>query len=107
MIYEKDLDEAIAVCQGERHPTANTCFKLAVFMYLKKELFGSPESSYSFAAGPEPVDTRIKYKSNTVFSQAINGKDAADIWPIMDELVSAIKTINPRMHDDLIRKLHK
>lgn len=108
MITEQDLNQAIAECQGARNPNANTCYKLAAFMYLKKELFGQPEqASYSFSAGPEPVDTHINYKSDTVFSQAINGRNADDIWPIIDELVSTLRIVYPRLHDELIRKLQK
>ena len=109
MIYEKDLDEAIAVCQGEKSPNANTCYKLAAYMILKRELFGKPElPDYSFAAGPaEPVDTHINYKSDTVFSQAIDGKDAVDVWPIIDDLVSTIRIMYPRLHDEFIRRLQR
>lgn len=115
MIYEKDLDEAIAVCQGEKSPNANTCYKLAAYMILKRELFGKSEpveeraeNAYSFAAGPaEPVDTRIDYKSDTDFSQVIDGKDAAEIWPIMDELMSTIEIMYPRLYDAVMRKLQE
>lgn len=109
MIYEKDLDEAIAVCQGEKSPNANTCYKLAAYMILKRELFGKPElPDYSFAAGPaEPVDTRIDYKSDTDFSQVIDGKDAEDVWPVIDELVSTIRIMYPRLHDEFIRRLQR
>ena len=39
MITEQDLQEAIAECQGERHPNANTCMKLAAFYTIKNELY--------------------------------------------------------------------
>lgn len=110
MIYEKDLDEAIAVCQGERNPTANTCYKLAAYMILKRELFGKPEQpeerpepAYSFAAGPpEPI---VDYAGDTPFAQAIDGRKAAEIWPIMDELMTTLQIMMPRLYDSVMRKL--
>lgn len=113
MIYEKDLDEAIAVCQGERNPTANTCYKLAAYMILKRELFGKPEQPeeraenvYSFAAGPpEPVEPLVDYAGDTPFAQAIDGRKAAEIWPIMDELMTTVQIMVPRLYDSVMRKL--
>ena len=39
MITEKDLQEAIAECQGERSPNASTCIKLAAFYTIKEHLY--------------------------------------------------------------------
>ena len=114
MIYEKDLDESIARYQGETNPSINTCIKLAACYALKHELFGEPEQleraysarSYSFAAAPmEPVETTIDYYSDTEFSRVIDGRKAADIWPIMDELMSTLQVIQPRLYDGVMRKL--
>ena len=113
MITEKDLIEAIAECQGERNPNANTCIKLAAFYTIKKEMFGKAEQpvgdsemeipSYSYA----PVDTAdtIHFDSGTDFSRAIDGRDPEDIWPIMDELMSTIQVLMPRLYDGVMRKL--
>lgn len=113
MITEHDLMEAIAECQGERNPNANTCIKLAAFYTIRNELFGKPEpvvaenaTGYSYAAAPaEPVENSIDYYSDTDFSRAIDGRDPADIWPIIDELVSTIQVIQPRLYDTFMRRL--
>lgn len=113
MITEHDLMEAIAECQGERNPNANTCIKLAAFYTIRNELFGKPEpvvaenaAGYSYAAAPaEPVENSIDYYSDTDFSRAIDGRDPADIWPIIDELVSTIQVIQPRLYDTFMRRL--
>ncbi len=101
MITERDLEQAIAECQGERNPNANTCIKLAAYYTIKNELFGAP--SYSYA--PEPVDTHIAYKSDTEFSQAIEGKSPDEVWPVMDELMSTIQVMMPRLYDGVMRRL--
>jgi len=115
LIYEKDLDESIARYQGEVNPSIETCQKLAACLTVKRELYGKPERlpvvadhaiSYSHAAAPaEPADTHIDYDSGTDFSRAIDGRDPADIWPIVDELVSTLQVIQPRLYDAFMRKL--
>ena len=114
MITEKDLLEAIAECQGERNPNANTCIKLAAFYTIRNEMFGKAEQleraenaqSYSYASSPaEPVETRIDYYSDTDFSREIDGRDPSDIWPIMDELMTTLQIIQPRLYDGVMRKL--
>lgn len=112
MIYEKDLDESIARYQGEVNPSINTCIKLAACYALKRELFGGPEQpalpAYSFAAAPaESVESTIEYYGDTEFAQTIDGRAAADIWPVMDELMETLKIIQPRLYDGVMRKLQK
>ena len=113
MITEKDLLEAIAECQGERNPNANTCIKLAAYYTIKNELFGNSEPvsnpdrfpEYSYAAPPDAVETTIDYYSDTDFSRAIDGRPAANIWPVMDELMSTLRIVQPRLYDGVMRKL--
>lgn len=112
MISERDLLEAIAECQGERNPNANTCIKLAAFLTIKNELYGKaepeectpsyPQPSYSYSAGPA-----IEYSSDTEFSQIINGKDPSQVWPIIDELMSTVQALMPRLYDGVIRRLQE
>ena len=111
MITERDLVEAIAECQGERNPNANTCIKLAAYYTIKNELFGKTEQlpeipGYSFATAPAgQVETTIDHYSDTEFSQVIDGRKAADIWPIMDELMSTLRVVQPRLYAGVMRKL--
>jgi len=108
LITERDLEQAIAECQGERNPNAQTCIKLAAFYTIRQEMFGKPEQlpSYSYAAPPdEPVDTHIDYTSDTDFSRVIDGRDPDDVWPVMDELMSAVQTLLPRLYDGVMRRL--
>ena len=84
--------------------------KLAACYALKHELFGepeqAPESGYSYAALPVDTADTIHFDSGTDFSQAIDGKNPDDIWPVMDELMSTIKVLMPRLYDGVMRQLH-
>lgn len=109
MITERDLEQAIAECQGERNPNANTCIKLAAFYTIRKELFGKAEQAptYSFAAAPVDTAETIHYDSGTDFSQAIDGRHPDDVWPVMDELMDAVHTLMPRLYGSVMRKLQE
>lgn len=117
MITEKDLQEAIAECQGVRNPKADTCIKLAAFLIIQREMFGRSEPpepiAYSYAAPPEIAekpsrdsgqDTVGEY-GDSDFLQAVKGKDPADVWAVMDELMDTLHVVNERVYNGVMRKL--
>lgn len=116
MITEQDLQEAIAECEGQRNPGANTCMKLAAFYTIKEHLYPSKDTvdaplEYRQAApmaymdSGNHIESLIEYDSGSEFSQRINGRPAAAIWPVMDELMDALMAINPRLYDSVMRKI--
>lgn len=112
MITEKDLQEAIAECQGQRNPNASTCIKLAAFYTIRRELFGEGKEvdrlplgpSYSYAMQTEP-ETIIVNESGSEFAQAINGRQQDEIWPLMDEMMDTIHAIHPRLYSVVMERL--
>lgn len=109
MITEKDLQEAIAECQGQRNPNASTCIKLAAFYTIRRELYGEtkdavqfPVYSYAMETEPEPV---IINESGSEFSRAINGRKQEEIWPLMDEMMDTIHAIHPRLYNAVMDRL--
>lgn len=115
MITEKDLQEAIVECQGQRNPNASTCIKLAAFLTIQKELFGKPEQfetveksepikTYSFEAA-DSKEKIIDYPVNTEFGNLIDGQIATNVWDVMQELMDALKITNPKLYNFAIRKL--
>lgn len=118
MIEERDLDQAIAECQSEREPNAWTCIRLASFLIIKAQLFVKPEQlpapdaipallrGMSMAAAPQPAAPDvIHYSSGTEFAQAIDGKEAAQIWPVLDEMMSIVQTMHPKLYKAVMRRL--
>lgn len=106
MITERDLQEAIAECQGRRNPDSSTCIKLAAFYILQDHLFPKAElPAYSYSAPVETIERTIDYPGDTEFSQAIDGRRAGDVWPIMDEAMDALKVLHPQLYDGILRKL--
>ena len=101
MITEQELREAIAECQGQRNPNANTCIKLASYYtildHMDKEIIQPQIQSYSFASAP--------YSSNTEFGQRIANMDINDVLTVMDELMTTLSIINPRLYNGVMAKL--
>lgn len=110
MIYEKDLDEAIAECQGKRNPDSTTCMKLAAFYTIKHFMYPPAENpspvapSYSYA--PAPNDATVIIDSDSEFARLIDGKDQKTVWPVLDELMDTLKAIMPRLYDGVMQKLY-
>lgn len=108
MITEKDLQEAIAECQGKRDPNANTCIMLAAFLIIQKEMFGKQQEeeipAYSYASAPVG---EVTYSSDTEFSQKIQGMDTDEVIGIMDELMTALQVVNPRLYASVMRRVEE
>lgn len=113
MITEHDLLEAIAECEGERNPTANTCYKLASFYtILDRMRKGNDDMSvktakaentinYSFDAGT------VTYTSATDFGQTITGKGEAFAWEVMDELMTTLQEMIPKLYTGVMHRLNE
>lgn len=103
MIRNEELLEAIAECQGQRNPNASTCMKLASY-YIIQDHMKEPDKPevprYSFAAPPT-----ITYNSGTEFSEKIKDMSIDDILAVMDELMTTLSVVNPRLYDGVMRKL--
>lgn len=105
MITVQDLEAAIAECQGQRNPNANTCIKLAAYYTILNQMQGKePQEipAYSFAA--EPVKG-VDYSSDTEFYDRIAQKPPEEVYAIMDELMTALQVVNPRLYNSVMRKL--
>lgn len=103
MITKEELLEGIAECQGQRNPNANTCYKLASFYTIldhmeDKENPGENivKQTYSYAS---------KYQSDTEFGEIIKDLDTNEVLDVMDELMSTLSIVQPRLYASVIRKL--
>jgi len=104
LIREEDLLEAIAECQGERDPNANTCIKLGAFYTILDHIRPKePEQMYSFAEPPR----QVSYDSGSEFSDAVMDKDINDVMAVMDELMDTIQVLAPRIYTATIERLKR
>lgn len=109
MITEKDLLEAIAECQGERNPNANTCIKLAAYYTIldhlddKNKIDQIPIEPINYYSS-ENKDG-ILYIGESEFANSIYGKDINQVLSIVDELMTTLQVINPRLYNGVMRKI--
>lgn len=108
MITQQDLKQAVAECQRERNPNANTCIKLAAFLTIQRELYGEEKEvaqlpDYSFA--PAPDRNIVEIDSDSEFARAVNGMEMDDVLPVFDELMQTLEIINPRLYNAVMVKL--
>lgn len=114
MIEKRDIDAAIAECLGKRNPDANTCIKLAAFYTIKRELFGENESvvakntktdGYSYSPAPDQKPDEIVIDSDSEFARVIAGRKQEEVWPVMDELMDALKQLYPKLYNAVMDRL--
>lgn len=110
MITENDLQAAIAECKGQRNPNANTCLKLAAFYTIMDHMNNedsapAPKDTDSRYSAGAPVGYSYAPNGDSEFLQKISTVDPDRAWSVIDEMVSAIKVLNPRLYAGVMRKL--
>lgn len=103
MITEKDLREAIAECEGSRNPSANTCIKLAAYYTILENLYGNQNNEvklpeYSFKS------SETQY-SDSEFSDLVRIKGIDRVFPILDETMSTLYVLNPKLYNSVLNKI--
>ena len=112
MITEQDLIAAIAECQGQRNPNANTCIKLAAFYTILDHVreqdapVQDEPLRYSFAAG-DTTESKIDFNSGTEFSALIDGRKASAVWSVMDELMDVLQATQPRLYNGVLNQIRE
>ncbi len=57
------------------------------------------------AAPQNAIIQKVGSYGDSDFLHAIEGKDPARIWPIMDELMDTLSLVNHRVYDSVLRKV--
>lgn len=112
MITETQLNEAIAEMNGQRHPDANTCLKLASYYTIRNELFPKTEqkpeqktvTEQYYYSGDSETGT-IDYVSETDFGKVVYGKKTNDVLANLDSIMSALFVIDPPLYKRVLRDL--
>lgn len=115
MIREQELREAIAECQGERNPNANTCIKLAAYYSILDHMEPSVVAGSSYAAAPvtteyispeKPTDPDvISWEGESEFAQEVYGQRVDQVMPILEELMQTVEMLYPRLYDSVMRRI--
>lgn len=131
MIEAKYLDQAIAQNLGQDNPDAMTCLRLAAQLIDRILLFGMPDYisksgaaalGVALRAAPLPTapiretqagaisladakDGTVNYPGRSEFARSIDGKKAADIWPIIEDVMSIMQVLHPDIYQESINAI--
>lgn len=114
MITEKDVLNAIDECMQDPI-TGNKRAALAQLFVIYDHLFGEPTRAQevpqpipmqSYSAPPmEQVEIYVETNGDSEFLKVVNGRKAERVWPLINELVEAVKILHPRMYTTFIDKV--
>ncbi len=110
MIKKEDVREAIAEMQGQKNPNANTCIKLAAYYIIQDHLTGAERETRPLETEPYSIsgsDPGITYEGESEFAQLIHGKDQDAVMAVMDELMSTLHVMHPRLYDGVMNKIYQ
>lgn len=102
MISQNELEKEIR--ELENAPVSyRTYEKLAVLRAVYNDYYAEPEMFMPLSA-----DTaKIPHISETEFAKAAEGMDVHDFWELIDELMSTLQVLNPRLYNSVMRKIRE
>ena len=108
MLERRELEERIAEIKNKRNQTETEIVKLAAFIIARDDMDGKAAGGYSDAVPAAPVrqaEAVIEQHGDTEFFLAIAGKPASDVWKVIDETMSTLQVMEPRLYAGVLRKI--
>lgn len=94
MINPEELDKEILMLEKKDTTYAN-CERLAWLYIVRDHVTGQQQRQ------PAPLDV----SGDSDFLCAIDGKDSVLVWALMDELMDALKVLQPKLYSSVMNKL--
>ena len=114
MITEREVLQEIEKCMQEP-TTGQKRSVLADLFIIHDHLFGEPTRAQevpqpmpmqSYSAPPmEQVEIYVETNGDSEFLKVVTGRKAERVWPLINELVEAVKILHPRMYTTFIDKV--
>lgn len=110
MIRENDVREAIAEMQGQKNPNANTCIKLAAYYTILDHIL-EPQTPAIVSrepmmfSGSGSMPDLIVYDGDSDFAKAVNGKESSKVISLIDELMTTLQVMHPRLYTGVMARL--
>lgn len=73
--------------------------------HMNKVTGQSPIYNQSYFAAPADYTLATELYGDSDFLRAVEGKDPAEAWSIIDDLMDTLHTVNPRVYDGVMRKI--
>lgn len=109
MITEAELLEAIEECESAR-PSLQLCEKLACLYTVYDHLYSNFENhNYSYQSEPlqkiDAVKQVMDRYGDSEFLSAVEGLDPENVMLILDELMSTLEIMTPRLYRSVMSRL--
>ena len=80
---------------------------LAAYYTIQREMFGEEKEdehpAYSFA--PAPNRNIIEIDGDSEFARAVDGKNQNEVLPVLDELMTTLTIVQPKLYSAVMDKL--
>lgn len=103
MFTKAELIDAINELTEGRHSLQN-CEKLAAVYTVLDHLYPAENVPTGYS-GESSRSDMIPLYGESEFLHMIEGRDPEDMWLLMDELMTTLSVINPRLYDGVMRKI--
>lgn len=119
MVTEKELRKAIDELE-EEPGSYKGCAILAALYALKDRYYGGGDFSESLSGGNASsrfssfsnvdsghvsvMDSTINDSGDSEFLRAVRGKSWEEVLPVVDELVTAVKALQPQLYGAFLRR---
>lgn len=102
-----------AIHELEHEESSERRYEMLAALYTcRKEMTGEADrpqiAAYSQAAGPvmvNPISEQLDRYGDSDFLRAVEGKDPADAWELMDSLMDSLRMTNPRIYESYLRRM--
>lgn len=98
MLNRKELQSAIAECENAPANYQN-CEKLATLYTLYDHLYAERQQAETIR------ETIVDVIGDTEFLQAVNGKEAQEVFELMNELIETIRILQPKLYNSVMNRL--
>lgn len=109
MFTKAELIDAINELEEGRHSIQN-CSKLAAIYTVLDHLYPpeEPQIDRGYSGEMMAPDTGLVERyGDSEFLDAIYRRNSSDMWLLMDELMTTLSVINPRLYDGVMRKINE
>lgn len=101
MFARTELEEAIKDLES-RSKSFSDCEKLSALYTVYNQNFAPKESKEMRTVYTETV---IDDYGDSEFFSIIQGREAVDVWEVIDELMMTLQLLNPKLYHATLRKI--
>ena len=103
MFTKAELIDAINQLEEGKHSIQN-CERLAAIYTVLDHLYKEPDIGYSYDNKVE-AETTIGRYGESDFLKRVAGKPIVPVWQLINELVDALRVLNPKLLNNFLDKL--